>query len=138
MIDMGVGVQKVFHVRRVKAERADVLQNLRRRLGNDPVQEEVAIRSGDQIGAYGFGADIVEIADNRERVSWRVPFHVCGKFVERRRQGSVDLAVTGERRGGFCRLRGHFGREVSGGRRARSQQDCGERSEGRTHGASRI
>ena len=47
MIDMGVGVQQVFHVRRIKAERADVLQNLRRRLGNDPVQEEVAVRSRD-------------------------------------------------------------------------------------------
>lgn len=73
MIVMGVAIEQDLDVCKAKAELLDVLLNLRDRFIEAAVEQDVTVRSGDQIRTNFRGTDVVHVADDSIWFNWLVP-----------------------------------------------------------------
>jgi hypothetical protein len=118
---MCVAVQQIANVVDIEAESIDVGDDLRRALGEGAVDEDMALARGDQEGAHALHPDIMDVADQRERLDRPIPFEIGAG--ERRLLGGDDLLLARERR----RLRGRriVGRCSAGGEKRKRGIDRG-------------
>src|ERR1700722_7142136 len=67
MVEMGVTNQQNFDVLEMKAELLHALLDLRHRAFEVAVDQDVALRGGDQKGSQTCAADVVDVADDLVR-----------------------------------------------------------------------
>src|SRR5690349_2319272 len=74
MIEMRVRVEDVFHVFDAKTELADVGLDLRGRLGERTVNQNVPCVGRDEYGAESVRSDVPGITVDAEWIDWLIPF----------------------------------------------------------------
>ncbi len=109
VIEMGVRVQDQAHVRDVEAERADVLEDQRGRVGQAAVDEHVAVRRRDEDRRQAARPDVPGIAEDPEGLLRGIPLRTAGALlrgirgrqrIERRGTGGQGQEREGELGGG--------------------------------------
>src|SRR5580698_181675 len=90
MVEMGVTNQQNFDVLEMKAELLHALLDLRHRAFEVAVDQDVALRGGDQKGSQACATDVVDVADDLVRrkrlrpVRLHLREHGSGKDKEKR------------------------------------------------------
>jgi hypothetical protein len=73
MIEMGMTIQEEFYIGQFEAELGDIVLDLWSGLHEAAIEEKMAFRRRDQIGADFVGSDVVEISNDPEWVDRFVP-----------------------------------------------------------------
>ena len=73
MIEMGMTIQEESYIGQFEAEFGNIALDLWGSFHEAAVEEEMALRRGDQVGADFIGSDVVEISNDPEWVDRFVP-----------------------------------------------------------------
>ena len=128
MIEVGVGIEEVFDVGEFEAELFDIGLDVRDGFLKRPVEQDVSLVGGEEVGAEALRADVVDVVDDVEGLGGDVPLgsHVGDPLGHR----IVGRGRFGGFRGGSGRLLGGFRRA---GRHGRCEQGGGD-DRGCAHG----